>query len=257
MTEIERLLVEAGKEMDFPGSPDLSSRVGRLLPEQPERRLTGPKRGRRVALVVAALILLAAGTAIAASPGLRDSVLDLFRLSGTTVERTTPIPSAPVRPGNGLDLGARTTLRSARRALPFHVLVPARVGRPRGVFLRARAVGGYVSLSYRATHGLPEARETGLGLLVSEFRGRFDPDYLGKIVGLGTRVRRFSIDGAPAAWLSGAPHDFYYRGPSGRERQRTLRLAANVLLVERGGVLVRLEGGFHRAKAVSIARSLR
>jgi hypothetical protein len=257
MNETERLLIEAGKEIDFPASPDLSARVGRLLPERPRRRIAPSARGRRLALVAAALILLAAGTAVAAVPGLRDAVLDVFRLRGATVERTTPIPRAPVRPGAGLELGVRTTLHSAQRALPFHVLVPSQLGRPDGIYLRERTAGGYVSLSYRARPSLPEARETGLGLLVSEFRGNFDPDYLGKVVGLGTRVRRFSIDGEPAAWLSGAPHDFFYRGTNGRLRQRSLRLAANVLLVERSGALVRLEGQFHRAEAILIARSLR
>jgi len=125
------------------------------------------------------------------------------------------------------------------------------------VYLRRGAAGGFVSLAYPARHGLPETRETGLGLLISEFRGRMDPDYLGKIVGFGTRVRRFSVGGEPAAWLAGAPHDFFYRGSNGGARQRTLRLAANVLLIERHGLLVRLEGRLNRAEAVSIAHSLR
>ena len=257
MTELERLLTAAGREVEFPATPDLAARVAQRLPERPHRRVTRPARGWRLALVSAVLLLLAAGTVFAAVPGVRDSVLDLFGLRGATIERTATIPPAPERPGAGLRLGRRTTLGSARRALPFDVVVPRRLGPPDRVYLRPGAAGGFVSLAYRQRPRLPEARETGLGLLISEFRGRADPDYLGKVVSFGTTVRRFRLDGAPARWLAGAPHDFFYRGPSGRPRRRSLRLAANVLLLEREGVLVRLEGGFHRAEAVSIARSLR
>ncbi len=257
MNDLERLLIEAGSEIEFPRTPDLAAAVARRLPERPRRRVTTPKRGWRLALVTAALVLLAAGTVLAAVPSLRHSLLDLLGLRGATIERTTTIPPAPVRGGGGLGLGQRTTLASARRALPFDVLVPRRLGRPDRVYLRPRAAGGFVSLAYRARRRLPEARETGLGLLISEFRGEVDPDYLGKVVGYGTTVRRFRLDGDPAAWLAGAPHLFFYRDQSGRPRRMTLRLAGNVLLIERHGLLVRLEGSFHCAEAVSIARSLR
>jgi hypothetical protein len=257
MNDLERLLIEAGREVEFPVTPDLAARVAQSLPERPRRRIPTSKRRWRLALVTAALVLIGTGTVLAGVPGVRDFVLDLFGLRGATIERTTTIPAAPEHPGTKLALGRRTTLASARHAVPFHALVPRRLGPPDRVYVRPRAAGGLVSLAYRARGGLPEARETGLGLLISEFRGRTDPDYLGKIVTYGTRVRRFQLDGHPAAWLAGAPHDFFYRTPSGRPRQSSLRLAANVLLIERQGLLVRLEGSLHRAKAVSIARSLR
>lgn len=256
MVDLERQLIEAGRELEFPATPDLASHAAQRLPEQAPRRIPMAQRRWRLAFVTAALVLLAAGTSVAAIPGVRDSLLDLFGLSGATIERTTTRPPAPRRPGSELHLGARISLARARNAVPFHVSLPGGLGAPDRVYLRPRAADGFVSLAYRARTGLSEAGETGLGLLISEFRGRVDPDYIGKIISFGTRVRRLSIDGQPAVWLAGAPHDFFYRSPSGRLRQRTLRLAGNVLLVERDGVLVRLEGGFHRVAAVSIARSL-
>lgn len=257
MIDLEHELIEAGRELEFPATPDLASRVAQRLPGRPPRRIPMPTRRWHLALVTAALILLLAAAAAAAIPDVRDSLLDLFGLSGATIERTTSLPPAPERPGEGLDLGTRTSLGPARAAVPFGVAVPADLGAPDHVYLRPHAAGGFVSLAYRARSRLPAANETGLGLLISEFRGRVDPEYIGKIVSFGTRVRRFSIDGHPAVWLAGAPHDFFYRSPSGHVRGRTLRLAANLLLVERKGVLVRLEGSFHRAEAISIARSLR
>lgn len=257
MNELERSLIQVGREFRFPESPDVAARVARIITaEQPPARRAAPRRALRLALVTAAVLLLIAGTVLAAVPDARDSVLDLLGLRGATVERTTTIPPAPERPGAGLDLGRRVSVAAARRAVSFDVLVPRRLGRPDRAYVRP-AAGGFVSLAYRPRAGLPEARETGLGLLISEFRGAADPDYLGKIASFGTRVRRFRLDGEPAVWLAGAPHDFFYRGPNGRMRQHTLRLAANVLLVERDGVLVRLEGSLSRSQAVAIARSLR
>src|SRR4051812_33547433 len=209
-------------ELEFPATPDLASQVTQRVPSRQPRRIPMPARRWRPALVTAALVLLLAVAAAAAIPDLRHSLLDLFGLRGATIERTTRLPPVPRRPGAGLDLGRRTSLPSARAALPFHVAVPAALGAPDHVYLRRRGAGGFASLAYRARHNLPAASETGLGLLISEFRGRVDPEYIGKIVSFGTRVRRFSIDGQPAVWLAGAPHDFFYRSPSGHVRGRTL-----------------------------------
>ena len=60
---------------------------------------------------------------------------------------------------------------------------------------------------------------------------------------------------ARAAWIAGAPHFFFY-GDRGAIAERELRLAENVLLVEHGDVLVRIEGALGRDAAVQIARSL-
>jgi len=47
-----------------------------------------------------------------------------------------------------------------------------------------------------------------------------------------------------------------YRDPNGKVVEDELRLAQNVLRLEQGRLLVRLEGGLDRARAVEIARSL-
>jgi hypothetical protein len=65
------------------------------------------------------------------------------------------------------------------------------------------------------------------------------------------------VDGHEALWIEGAPHLFFYRSPRRGFTERGLRLAANVLLLERGRLLVRLEGAMSRERAVAIARSLR
>jgi hypothetical protein len=114
-----------------------------------------------------------------------------------------------------------------------------------------------LSLGYSARPGLPEARTTGFGLLASEFQGNIAPEFLAKILPMATRVDRLRIDGSRAAWIAGAPHFFAYHAPAGRLRESKLTVAQNVLLLERGPLLVRLEGAMSRAEAIRVARGLR
>lgn len=261
MPELERMLSRLGEELEWPSTPDLAATVMGRLDEpaaRPWRRLARllPPAGlrRSLALALVALLLLA-GTVLAAVPGVRDAVLDFLGLQGATVERRETLPPPP--PQRPLDLGTETTLAGAQDRLAFDPLVPAALGDPDGVYLRRGPPGGELSLTYRARPGLPPARPTRLGLLLSEFRGDLSPQYIGKIAGQTTTVERLRVDGEAAIWLEGAPHFFFYRAGPGRFVETQLRLARNVLLLEQGDLLVRLEGAFDRERALTIARSLR
>jgi hypothetical protein len=254
MPELERRLARLGEELDWPATPDLTAGVMGRLERRPARFVRRPLAGMRRSLALAALaLLLLAGTVFAAVPGVRDTVFDFFGLQGATVERRQTLPTPP--PERPLDLGTRTTLATAAARLGFAPLVPAELGEPDGVYVRRGLPGGELSLTYLARPGLPRARTTRLGALVSEFRGDLSPEYVGKVVGPATSVERMRIDGQPALWIEGAPHLFFYRRGS-RYLDAPLRLAQNVLLLEHGRVLVRLEGAFDRDRAVAIARSL-
>jgi hypothetical protein len=114
-----------------------------------------------------------------------------------------------------------------------------------------------VSLVYRPRSGLPAAGSTGVGLLVSQFRGALAPEFLGKGVGPESRVEQLAIAGSPAIWIEGQPHSFFYRDRAGQPQPEDVRLAGNVLLWERGELTVRLEGAFGRDEAIRLASSLR
>ena len=252
MTELERMLTRLGEELDWPATPDLGAAVaGRLRePARPRRRVL-----RRSLALAFAVLLLAAGTVFAAVPGVRDAVLDFFGLQGATVERRAELPTPPrERP---LELGTRMTLSDATERVGFDPLVPAALGEPDGVYVKRGLPGGELSLAYNAGPGLPRARSTRLGLLATQFRGDLSPEYLGKLAGVSTTVERLRVDGRPAIWVAGAPHFFFYRAPNGEFVDTTLRLAGNVLLLQRGRLLVRLEGAFGRDRAIELARSLR
>ena len=256
MPELERMLTQVGRELDWPDTPDLGPRVRARLAEPAPRRRRAPLTWglrRSLALALVLLLVLAAVTA-AAVPGVRDAVLEFLGLQGATVERRTTLPTPP--PERPLELGRRTTFEDAAGLLSFESLVPAGLGDPDGVYVRRGGPGGELSLTYRPGPGLPRASSTRLGLLVSEFRGDLHPDYVGKIVGPAGVVERLALDGGRAIWIEGAEHFFFYRDPNGRFVEHELRLAQNVLLLERGDLLVRLEGAFSRERAIRIARSL-
>jgi hypothetical protein len=263
VSDLERDLTQLRHELDWPPTPDLAVAVGARLraaagpgPEPRRRLRLLPPAGlrRSLAIAVVALLVLAGGV-FAAVPSVRDAVLEFFGLQGATVERREQLPPPP--PPRPLGLGERTTLAEAGDSLAFDPLVPDAAGEPDGVFVDTGVQGGVLSLTYRPADGLPQARSTHLGLLVTEFRGDLLPEYTGKIAGQATRIDRIRIDGNRALWLEGAPHFFFYRPPGEPFREENLRIAQNVLLLERGRVLVRLEGAFDRDKAVELARSLR
>jgi hypothetical protein len=254
MPELERELAVLGREVRYPPTPELAQAVADWLGEG----AAAPSRGgspRRVVVIAIAIILLLVGVAAAAVPSARNAVLDLVGLRGATVERVTTAPTAPAV--TGLQLGEPTSLVAARRSLAFRPLIPSRLGAPAAVFVRRPPPGGELSLIYGPRPGLPRSRFTGVGLLVGEFRGDLVPELLGKLVGPKTHLDRLTVGRYAAVWISGAPHEVFYRDPSGRIRPGTVRLAANVLLLERGRRLVRLEGVFGKQTAIAIARSLR
>jgi hypothetical protein len=71
------------------------------------------------------------------------------------------------------------------------------------------------------------------------------------------RVERFGIDGNFAVWIEGLHLFFYKPATDNTFHIGHSRLAANALLVQRGDLMVRLEGQFDKATAITIARSLR
>jgi hypothetical protein len=261
MRDLEQTLTHIGRELEWPETPDLASSVlarVEAAPSPQAPRLAGllPPRGLRRALVLALVSLLVlSGAVFAAVPSVRDAVLEFVGLQGATIERRETLPPAP--PVRALDLGTRTTLADAADRLAFDPLVPADPGEPDGVYVSERAPGGELSLTYRAREGLPRARTTGLGLLVTEIRGDLMPDFFQKLAPQAATIDELIVGGEPAAWIEGAEHFFFYRAPSGEVVEDELRLAQNVLLMQRGRLLIRLEGAFDRDRALEIAASLR
>jgi hypothetical protein len=160
-------------------------------------------------------------------------VLRWLGLKSVEIKREAPRPTI----GRELNLGDPI-------ALPRGTRVPAALGSPDAVYRTRLPDGSTVaSLLYK---GPPM-------VLVQTFRAQASP-FIEKTIGGGADVERLSIDGALAYWITGA-HGFAYESPRGGAYE-SRRLADRTLLVERDGLLIRVEGALSRQRAVEIARSI-
>src|SRR5215217_4423008 len=265
--DLEAALADLGADLRFPPTPDLAAAVTARLEEGPARtpaRRRPPARRwpawmagwRRLAVAALAVVVLVA------SPGTREAVARRLGLRGIGVRvGGPPPPTVTTAPGARLDLGLgeRVTLGEARRRAAFPVLVPTAAGfdRPDAVFVNgAVPPGGRVDLVYRARPGLPASSFTDAGLLITEFRGQPEPEFLKKVTGAGM-VRSVTVGGEPGFFFSGEPHFFSYQDTSGQFREEQTRLAGNTLIWQRGDLTLRLEGDLPLAEAVRIAGSMR
>jgi hypothetical protein len=273
--DLEGALADLAAAIEFPPTPDLAGAVATRLAEAPapgatpararrRDRLAGLGRlagWRRLAAVGLAAVLLATAVLVA-SPGTREAVARRLGLRGVGVQiGGPPPPTVTTTPGTRLDLGLgkRVTLAEARRRVGFPVLVPAAGGfdRPDAVFVdEAVPAGGRVDLVYRARPGLPASPFTDAGLLITQFRGQVEPDFLKKVTGAGM-VQLVTVGGEPGYFFSGEPHFFSYQDSTGQFREEQTRLAGNTLIWQRGDLTLRLEGQLSMKEALRIAESMR
>jgi len=252
VSELERMLDAMGGQLEYPPVPDLAG----LVAERVRGRRPGRVPARRTLAIALAALLLMTGAAFAASPGLRHTVLDWLGLRSVRIERVPRLPTLqPGRAGGDLGLGTRTTLTGARSHVGFLLLVPALA--PDEVYVAGAPAGRRVTFVYAPRPGLPRARETHAGMLITQFRGDQPPGYLEKTLGPGTSAEQASVNGDPGVWIAGRPHEIVYRDASGNMDSDTLRLAGNTLIWHHGDVLVRLEADVSKATALRIARSMR
>ncbi|HLZ68680.1 MAG TPA: hypothetical protein VKV26_02105 [Dehalococcoidia bacterium] len=268
--ELARALRELAGALAFPPEPELAARVRASLPQRRQARRPRPFWAPRPAagwLAGAALLFVAllAGLALLLSPSARNAVADRLGLRGvhiTLAPSLTPHPRPSATPAGSpaataLQLGEPVSLAEAEAAAGFRVFVPAALGAPNAVYLDRSVPGGAVTLLYAPRPGLPPAATTGVGLLLSEFRGGIEPDFLGKGVSPGTTLTPLTVGGEAGWWLEGAPHVVFYHAPDGQVRQDRIRLAGNTLLWEHGALTLRLEANLARDAALRIAESAR
>jgi hypothetical protein len=258
--ELATALVDLGRFVDFPPEPVLAPTVYRRIRDSaiPVRqpglmeRLIPRRPVRRVTVLAFALVVLAATAAVAGLLGVPGLKL---------IFRPEAVPSiAPSGPsvGRHLALGGRTTLEDASRRASFRPLVAHVAGFPQPeVYFFPQPAGGRISFVYRAGPELPPTRQTGVGLLLTEFLGTRNEQFLEKTIFQGGHVQRVSVDGKPGFWIFGAPHEVVLTDKFGQPVAETLRLAGNTLVWQDGQVTLRLEGRFGKQRALAIARTVR
>jgi hypothetical protein len=261
MDDLEDRLRELGREAEFPPTPDLANSVSRELASRQRQahRRGGTRRrfslglGARRAGVLAFAVFLATAGAVMAAPSSRHAVLSFFGVEGASIKHVSTLPEPPAHPT--VLLGRKASLAQASDEARFHVLVPEALPRPDFVYFSRIAEGGQVQLGYRPTASIPPASQTGLGLLVTEFRADLTKNLVHKMFTNQTNVSRVRFGGRVGYWLQGAGHVVYYR-LHGRDYVDTLRMATNTLVFNDGDVLVRIEASVPKAEAIRIAASL-
>jgi hypothetical protein len=227
MTNLEVDLRGLAPFVELPPERDLAPAV---------RARIGARRPHPGRLVLALALVVAALAVAFAVPPARSAILRWLGLGNARIEFVDRLPD--VRTRRPLDLGARTSLATARKSVPYHVLTSKLLGKPEEVRVRFDQVA-FVYDDHK------------LVLLQSE--GTF----FTKEVGPGTHVDRFRLNGEEALWVSGARHFFGYIDTNGQSRPAELYLAGNALIWQRNELTLRLEGKLSRAEAVRIARSFR
>ena len=255
-SELETALRSLAKAIDYPATPDVAGAVRQRLAAQ-ALPLLRPRRyaPMRLAFAAAAAVVLALAATLAAIPGARTTVAHWFHVPGVVVNR---VPSPRPTLGSKLDLGASSTLSSAQQHVAFTIQQPhlAQLGTPEAIYLRPSSAGSQVSFVYGPRPGFPDAGQSGVGLLVSEFPGSTNGPVMGKLIYSGASVMEVTVNGQSGYWIEGG-HEFFYEGPNGEFEQDTIRLARNTLLWSENRVTFRVEGDIDQSTAMEVAASMR
>ena len=239
MTPLERELQALSSSLDWPETPDVSRRVvARTAGARPR-----PVVRRRLALALA--VVLAALVAVLAVPPARTAVLDWLGIGGAQIIRVDDLPSVAATPGLEI-LGERVTLDQAQERAGFPFADPPEDERAPDQIL--------LTPGMRVTYVWRDRDR--VRVLLTQFRGdATEPGLVKKLVSRATQTTIFEIDGHRALWLEGGPHAVLFLTPDGNIGDDLGWLAGNTLLVENGGVTVRIEAQIDRADAIELARS--
>jgi hypothetical protein len=212
------------------------------------------------AVLAAVIVLLAlaalAGASVLGLPGLR-------LILGPAPVTVSPAPSlGPSRspasgaPGAVMRLGAPVPLAALDARAGFAVTWPSdpAIGPPDAAYLDP-ALSDQVALVWVSRIGLPDTREPGVGLIVTEFRGAVDDGFFSKSIGIGTTVEPVLVHGERAFWLTGDPHFLFYTGPHGVIDDGR-RWIGDALLWARGPITYRLETSLGLETALRMADSM-
>jgi hypothetical protein len=248
--DVERSLIALGSTLEYPSSPPIAPGVrARLLAERAAARRPAfpglalwPRR-RVLLLAVAGLILLLAGTAVAAR--LAIGAIEIRVIS-------TPPASTPTAVEPGASLGKRVTLDEAQATVDFPVVLPAALGPPAEAHVAESVFSSrVVVLVWEADASHARIEGTPWSTILMELPGSKEP-LASKEILAETTLQAVQVGSHDAFWISG-PHQLALFTPEGEQR---FTVTGNVLLWEQSGTTLRLETGLPKAEAVALAESI-
>ncbi len=268
-SDLEAALRDVGTHLVYPPTIDLGAGVRARIMRHADAGVAPALWPPRLAVVpllitvaLLALVTLAfqpVGTQAAEALGLRGLVI--FRGAATPSPTARPSPTTSATPTSATPSGVLSdahrvaSVDAASREAGFAVSVPATLGTPDEVYVRSASGDTEVFLVYAPSADIPASGQTGIGVLITEARGGFEYPLLGKIAGPGTKVQQVTVNGSPAVWVEGL-HQFFYRTANGGFVQDSIRLSGNVLIWNKGDLLIRVEADVPQDRAVRVAASM-
>ena len=269
--ELERRLEALAAQVPCPPLQPFTEQILRLIAATPAQPSPArhPTRRRRASLVAAAI-----AASMLILPGPRGAVARWFGFDSVRIERG-PAPTVPASattdttaaaPGQPSASTSATSLPAAdalaglgpgvssadAAASGLPLPTPSALGPPASIHVvDIRGVIQLVAV-YAPAAALPPSPVVAVGALVSVFPAHIDEGYFGKFLDTATTIESFTLDGSQAIWIEGAPHQIAVV-VDGEPVVDTLRLATNTLLLERDGLVLRIEANITRAAALRIA----
>jgi len=254
--DLERTLTDIATRLDGPKRdmwPAVRARIGerRIQPWWSrlgmDRRTLAPIAATLAVILVAALLL---------TPRIADALGHLLSIPGVQIYQVPQSPTARPNASAPTFAGQRVaTAAEASRIAGFTVRTPAALGEPSAIYVETAPVR--VTIVYASVKGIPVSAQAGVSAIVVEFKGTIETQIMAKAIGPGTFLDAVPLGNGVAYYLSGQPHQFFFRDPAGNLQPETLRLAGNTLLWEQDGYTYRLEAQVSRDEAVRIASSFR
>lgn len=247
--QFESKLTSMGDYIDWPTpSPHLTQRVvARIESEMVEVRRRG---WRRTAIAGAAVLMVTIMMAL--PPSAREAVADLLGAAGIRIGFTAD-PTPATR--EDLNLGEPIPIDDLPEVVDFDVRIPGGEdpGPPDALYL---SDSGQVTMVWAGSRILPAAGDTGIGLILTQYKAHRGLEVGEKAIGPETEVQSLTVEGHPALWIEGAAHTFTLSDTEGNPIEETTRLAANVLLWQAHGVNHRLEITSDLQSALAIVEKL-
>jgi hypothetical protein len=246
---LEAALTDLAAGIEWPPTPSLAGAVSAQIRAQSSRASAWRPARRGLLLgLLAALLLVGAAAAIGIALG------GLRIISGGPPPGS-PLPDAVVAERG---FGEETDVATAAESMGVSALMvpdlPA-LGSPDHVFFDSRTQAA--ALTWGSREGLPADPDTGLGIVITQFRADIGPETFEKVIHEGTSLEPIAIGDATGYWIEGGEHYFLFRDADGQVLDATIRLVGTTLMWERDGLTLRIEGAPDLDAAVRIAESMR
>lgn len=207
---------------------------------------------RRMLVLAALLMTMTLATAVAATRGIPGITLRSDP-AGTAEFDSSATLAEDALVQDSEWLGREVTLKEARTRAPFTVLTPG--GNARGTpAVHISDDDSRVSLLYAATSSLPALGDSGVGAVITQFRGDTTPEALAKTLEPDA-VKRVTVRGGSGIWIAD-PHPVVTGGSD--SGSTSLRRIANgsTLLFTDARVTFRIQSALPLTAVLTIAESL-